>query len=527
MTLDSLHSRRKAGPFFIAIACILPLLVHSGGFQPVLLRFRLGAFAVGLTVAFFYVTLKLREPRWNREQEEHVRAQIRSSLIELIPEDLKVTAEEKKQLETAEIYRTLSGVFWDTINQDELLRAQKEQFYSNGLEYSTAIDVFLLLRFFGICYLGASLLFGDSVLFIWGTALVGVALAARWIAVPRARRQHLELSTEQLQLLKRQKGDYVSDRFREIVLEWRQTQRPTSTNSKQRLRPTHLVLWDVLAVSIVVAIAALGMLMRGWFGSEARIKSDPEETSSYIDSGDHNKPVVVVFVHGVFGDRNGSWLNTRSRSGFPELLATDPVLNHDVDVFVFEYFTPKFSLAPSIVDLADQLRGALEDYQVFERHKKVVFLAHSMGGIVVRQYLLGNPDRIPSVPMIYFYATPTNGSDLAALAEIASTNPQLRGMTPIEGNDFLQSIQSNWFNSKMAQSIASYCGIEELSTDGEIVVARSSATALCNRGVDPFTANHIDIVKPESRFDPRYTRFRTALQREVPSVDDRANMLDH
>jgi hypothetical protein len=129
MTLDSLQSRRKALPFLIAIACILPLLVHSGGLQPVLLRYSLAALAIGLTVPFFYVTLKLREPRWNREQEEHVRAQIRSSLITLIPKDLNVTAEEKNQLESAEIYKTLSGVFWDTINQDELLRAQKEQFY--------------------------------------------------------------------------------------------------------------------------------------------------------------------------------------------------------------------------------------------------------------------------------------------------------------------------------------------------------------------------------------------------------------
>jgi len=523
MTLDSLQSRRKALPFFIATACILPLLVHSGGLQLVLLRYSLAALAIGLTVPFFYVTLKLREPRWNREQEEHVRAQIRSSLITLIPKDLNVTPEEKKQLESAEIYKTLSGVFWDTINQDELLRAQKEQFYSNGLEYSTAIDVFLLLRFFGVCYLGVSLLLGDSVLFVWGAALVVVALAARWFVVPRARRRHLELSVEQLDLLKRQKGDYVSERFREIVVEWRKAQRPMSPQPKQPLRPRHLVLWDVVTVAIVLSIAVLGIVMRGWFGAEARIKSDPEENSSYINGGNHNKPVVVVFVHGVFGDKNGSWLNTRSTSGFPELLATDPLLTNDIDVFVFEYFTPRFSLAPSIVDLADQLRGALDDHQVFTQHKQVVFLAHSMGGIVVRQYILGNQDRIPSVPMIYFYAMPTNGSELAALARIASKNPQLRGMTPIEGNDFLQSIQSNWFNSNKAQSIASYCAVEELPTDGEIVVTRSSASALCNRPLDPFAANHIDIVKPESRSDSRYTRFRSALVKEIPSLGARAS----
>jgi len=520
MTLNSLQSWRKALPFFIAIVCIIPLLVHSGGLESVPLRYTLTAIAMGLTVPFFYVTLKIREPRWNREQEEHVRSQIRSSLIKLIPGDLKVTAEEKKQLESAEIYKSLSGVFWDTVNQDQLLRAQKEQFYSNGLDYSTAIDVFLLLRFFGICYLGISLLLGDSVLFLWGTALVAVALVARWIAVPRARRRHLELSIEQLDLLKRQKGGCVSERFREIVVEWRKTQRAISAEPKPLLRPRHLALWDVVTVAIVLLIAALGIVMRGWFGAEARIKSEPQENSSYINSGDHTKPVVVVFVHGVFGNRRETWLNTESRSGFPELLATDPLLADNLDVFVFEYFTPTFSLAPSIADLADQLRGALDDHEVFKQHKQVVFLAHSMGGIVVRQYLLGNQDMIPSVPMIYFYATPTNGSELAALARIASANPQLRGMTPIEGNDFLQSIQSFWLNCK-AQSIASYCGVEELPTDGQIVVTRSSATSLCNRPLDPFAANHIDIVKPESRLDSRYTRFRSALVKEVPSLGAR------
>lgn len=518
MTLDSLQSRRKSRPFLIAIACILPILVHSGGLEPIQLRYMVIAISVGLIVPFFYVVMKLREPRWNREQEEYVRSRIRRSLIKLMPIDLEVTREEEEQLESAEIYKTLTGVFWETVNQDEELRAQKEQFYSNGLDYSTALDVFLLLRFFGIIYLCTSLLLGDYVLFFAGTALVVVALASRWIAVPIARRRHLELSAEQLELLKRRKGQYVSERFREIVLEWRREGRPVLPEPKHPLRPRHLILADAFAVAFVLAIAVCGVVMRGWFGAEARIKSDPKEASSYVGDGKHDKPVVVVFVHGVFGDRNASWLNVGSTSGFPQLIASDPVLSHDVDVFVFEYFTPKFSLAPSIVDLADQLRGALDDQGVFTRHKKVVFLAHSMGGIVVRQYLVGNPDKMALVPMIYFYATPTNGSELAALAKIASRNPQLRGMTPLESNDFLQSITSNWLNSSKAQSIASYCGIEELPTDGATVVARASATALCNRPLDPFSANHIDIVKPENRSDPRYTRFRSALEKEVPSL---------
>jgi triacylglycerol esterase/lipase EstA (alpha/beta hydrolase family) len=104
-------------------------------------------------------------------------------------------------------------------------------------------------------------------------------------------------------------------------------------------------------------------------------------------------------------------------------------------------------LAPSIVDLADQLRGDLDDHHVFEDHQKVVFLAHSMGGIVVREFLLNQQSRLAKVPMIFFYATPTNGSELAVLSKLASSNPQLRGMVPVEGNDLLQSIQSMWLVS--------------------------------------------------------------------------------
>jgi triacylglycerol esterase/lipase EstA (alpha/beta hydrolase family) len=518
MTLNSLQSWRKALPFLIAIACIVPVLIHSGGLEAIPLRYTLIAVALALIVPFFYVVLKLREPSWNRELEAHVRSQIRNSLITLIPNDLNVTAEEREQLKNTEIYKDLSGVFWDTVSKDELLRAQKEHFYSNGLEYTTVIDVFLLLRFFGICYAGISLLLGDATLFVWGAVLVGVALAAKWLAIPRARKEHLKLSAEQLELLKREKGDYVSERFRNIVLEWRKAQ---STGSAAPLPPSrrgHPALWDAIVVAIILLIAATGVYTRGWFGMGAGVKSSPQLGSRYIDDGTHTKPVVVVFVHGVFGDKEETWLNTESKASFPELLAADPTLVKNVDVFVFEYFTPKFSLAPSIVDLADQLRGELIDHQVFSQHKTVVFLAHSMGGIIVRQYLLSNQDNIPNVPMIYFYATPTNGSDLAALAKIATANPQLRGMTPIEGNDFLQSIQSQWLNSNKAKAIGSYCGLEELQTDGQIVVTRSSATSLCNRALDPFTANHIEIVKPKNRTDPRYTRFRSALLSEVPDI---------
>jgi pimeloyl-ACP methyl ester carboxylesterase len=519
MTLNTLQFGRKVLPFLISFCCVIPsLLLHSGGFSSIPFRYTLIAFSLATIVPFFYVVLKMREPRWNREMEEFVRAQIRRSLITLIPSDLNITDVEREQLSRTEIYKKLSGVFWDTINETDVLRMQKEQFYSNGLEYSTEIDVFLLSRFFGIFHLCLSVVLGDPALFFLGAALIAIGLVTRWFAIPRARQQHLVLSAEQLALLKKEKGEYVSGRFRDIVLAWRATQQPASIDPELPLRPRHLGLWDVLTVIFVLVMAAVGIFTRGWLGANASVKSDPVVSSAYISSGKHDRPVAVVFVHGVFGERTDTWLNTESKAEFPELLAADPTFGNKIDVFVFEYFTPKFSLAPSIVDLSDQLRGELDDHRVFDEHRAVVFLAHSMGGIIVRQFLLTNRERIQKVPMIFFYATPTNGSDLAALARIASANPQLRGMTPLEGNDFLQSIQSGWLNSLQVQAIASHCAVEELPMYGQIVVSRSSASSLCNRGLDPFSSNHIDIVKPQDRSDPRYSRFTSALVKEVPSL---------
>jgi hypothetical protein len=270
---------------------------------------------------------------------------------------------------------------------------------------------------------------------------------------------------------------------------------------------------------LVIAVSVLGLVGRGFFGPGPGVKRSPEIKSAYVTPGIHNKVAAVVFVHGVFGTKDDTWLSPGHGDNFPEMLATDPEVKSKVDVFTFEYFTPKVGDAPSIVDLANQLRGELDDHRVFEDHQKIVFLAHSMGGIIVRLFLLDHQDRIAKVPMVFFYATPTNGSEMASIGRLASANPQLRGMVPLEGNDLLQSIQSRWLGSDKARSIASHCAVEDLPIFGIMIVTRSSATSLCNRELDPFAANHLEIVKPTDRTDSRYTRFVTALRNEVLGID--------
>ncbi len=265
-----------------------------------------------------------------------------------------------------------------------------------------------------------------------------------------------------------------------------------------------VAIWSAVFGALLVFTIVLGN-----YGILQKPSSPFEVRSEYVGKGVHNKPFAVVFVHGIFGDKKNTWSNRAD--AFPALLAADPEYQGTVDEFLFEYYTPMFGNAAGIVGLAEHLRGSLEDNNVFANHQHVVFLSHSMGGLIVRQFLLTNRGYLNQIPMLFFYATPTNGTDLTLDAHKLSTNPQLRGMLPIQGNDLLRSIQAQWLRWPEVAKIPSHCAYEELETDGVMVVPIASATALCTQ-IDSLTANHIEIVKPTDRGDPRYSRFATALR---------------
>jgi len=222
MTLGDLQKSRKVVPYFIFAACLVPwFIVRSKSLADADLSIKIIASAAALTFAFFYVTLGLRRSRWKKEMDMYVGKQIRASLLNMVPRDLDVTEDERCELARAEVYRKLTGVFWEAVDRNEVLRSHKEHFYSNGILYSTSIDVFLICGFVGFCYSVASLILADVIQAYVSAFLIAVALVSRALAIPRARQQHMALSTEQLDLLRREESDFVSQRFREIVVGWR------------------------------------------------------------------------------------------------------------------------------------------------------------------------------------------------------------------------------------------------------------------------------------------------------------------
>lgn len=274
------------------------------------------------------------------------------------------------------------------------------------------------------------------------------------------------------------------------------------------------LLWCLV---VVLAVATAALAWKQFHQTHLPPRS-ADVQSHYLDETQtkpSGAPIAVVFVHGIFGD-DTTW--GQGDVTLPKLLANDPNLPNQVDVFLFEYFSPYLGDANKITDLSEQLRGDLDYYGIWD-HKKVIFVAHSMGGLIVRQFLVAHNDHIKQIPMMYFYAVPTSGAAVADVAQKISGNPQLKGMLPEQNSNFIDGVINDWMGSSQLKSLKTYCAFEGLETAGIMIVPESSARTLCTESADPLTANHIQIVKPKNVRDPKYLRLATAVSatlRELP-----------
>jgi pimeloyl-ACP methyl ester carboxylesterase len=230
------------------------------------------------------------------------------------------------------------------------------------------------------------------------------------------------------------------------------------------------------------------------------------EKSGYIRRA--NNETVIVFVHGVFGGPRSTWTNDTTKAYWPELLSQDGTFANS-DIYVFGYDTPYFSTSYSLDDLIENARLRFNNDEIFSKHKRVIFICHSMGGLVIRGLVKRYQDKAPQIPLIYFLSTPTAGAHIAKLASFFTKNPQLRAMVPADADNFVTTLQHDW----RALSIhpLSKCAFEVHDTDGIRVVDEQSAGALCDGALDPVNEDHIGIAKPRDKDDTAYIAFRQAF----------------
>ena len=258
-----------------------------------------------------------------------------------------------------------------------------------------------------------------------------------------------------------------------------------------------IALWCVLSVFVAVAV---------WQPSRDANEEADGRRSFYVRLNDQNDG-VIIFVHGVLGDGISTWTNPNTSAYWPDLLTKDNMFG-SYNVYVYEFFSPRSEKSFSIDEVIDNMHLVLENADVL-RHKELIFLVHSMGGLVTRGFLLKYRGIEQQVSFIHFFSTPTTGSRWASFATLLSKNPQFHNMLPMGDNTYIESLQSSWLAAQF--KVRSFCAYETKETDGMNIVTRQSATNLCTEPLTGVLADHISIVKPADQASVSYIAFRNAF----------------
>ena len=240
----------------------------------------------------------------------------------------------------------------------------------------------------------------------------------------------------------------------------------------------------------------------------------------YNDSED-----VVVFVHGFFSESAGAWLyenkldHTKDQF-WPDLIRSDARLANP-SLFLGGYHSTLDSGNYGFDNCADELFSALQrqDEQghppVMEK-PGIVFVCHSMGGIVVRYVLERHREAFASKRVgLVLIASPSYGSAHAdRLAWLAALYNQEQGLHLKWGDALLQDLDSRFKDLVDSRTIRDLVGVEACENyfilhrkwfpDKSIVVTEESAGRYFGAAKMLRGTNHFTAIKPNGLRHPTH-----------------------
>lgn len=221
----------------------------------------------------------------------------------------------------------------------------------------------------------------------------------------------------------------------------------------------------------------------------------------------------IIFVHGLGGDRLGTWQKT-NESFWPRWLAEQfPTCR----IYTIGYDSEKFAgiLAgegASIQDLAVALADQISSLE--EGAQNALVVAHSLGGLVVKQMLRrcadsANPDfnRVGrSVVGVAFLGTPHQGAHAATALDLLLRNFKSKQVKQLAYSDDMLIDLNDYFRSWVARQGAAVRSFYETEKTGGVHIVDKVTANPGIVGSDPVAvqANHIDICKPGSKAAPVY-----------------------
>ena len=182
--------------------------------------------------------------------------------------------------------------------------------------------------------------------------------------------------------------------------------------------------------------------------------SPPSETLGLKQIREDQNGTNVIFIHGILSNAEKCWRHENGNS-WPELLANDTELD-GFGIYTFTYPTGFFSGSYRLSDVVDSFKEYLRLASLLRESKRLLFVGHSMGGIVARQFVVERQVDLLELDIqvgLFLVASPSLGSKLAnyltGIAKLLGVrNSQAEALTFSQNNAWLNDLDKNFRNLK-------------------------------------------------------------------------------
>ncbi|WP_336883730.1 alpha/beta fold hydrolase [Priestia koreensis] len=167
------------------------------------------------------------------------------------------------------------------------------------------------------------------------------------------------------------------------------------------------------------------------------------KNAQLYEVSEKNNSIAVIFVHGLGGHPIKTWRKNELSKSLPELLRDDVALN-ELDFYSYGYVTGKTTSKYDFTDAAELLSS---DIQAQLKNKDIVFVAHSMGGLIVQKYIINliekfDMDNLKKLKGAVYLSVPFQGSKWASMFSKVLVNKQIKSMR--KANPLLVKLENSW-----------------------------------------------------------------------------------
>ncbi|WP_172669406.1 ATP-binding protein [Pseudomonas viridiflava] len=230
--------------------------------------------------------------------------------------------------------------------------------------------------------------------------------------------------------------------------------------------------------------------------------------------------VAVVFVHGFFSSAKSCWYNKDAKIFWPDLLISDNRLV-DVDVFLGGYYTgidsgDFYGVRQCAQELYKALSRDSHDGKLAPlKKKKLIFVCHSLGGIVTRYMLESQKEHFAGhVIGLALMASPSLGSDYAdSFKGIINFYRNRLGKQLSVDNEILHDLDDRFKEFIDARDNSTFFGVEAVEHLPMInikILPGFKPIVMKNSAARYFTSqilagcDHSTIVKPDGHNHPSH-----------------------